>query len=155
MNKMLARVGEIQSRLEHSGFYSLDSRIEDFANGLGLGEIGLDRDVADLSGGQRNKVLLARLLLQDSDILLLDEPTNYLDVEHIRWLTRFLQNFENAFILISHDTAFLNDVANVIYHLEGCQLTRYTGNYDKFRELYQIHKAPAGSRLCAATAGIG
>ena len=141
MNKMLVRVGEIQSRLEHSGFYSLDSQIEDFANGLGLGEIGLDRDVADLSGGQRNKVLLAKLLLQDSDILLLDEPTNYLDVEHIRWLTRFLQNYENAFILISHDVAFLNDVANVIYHLEGCQLTRYTGNYDKFRELYQIHKA--------------
>ena len=141
MNKMLARVGEIQSRLEHSGFYSLDSQIEDFANGLGLGDIGLDRDVADLSGGQRNKVLLAKLLLQDSDILLLDEPTNYLDVEHIRWLTRFLQNYENAFILISHDVAFLNDVANVIYHLEGCQLTRYTGNYDKFQELYQIHKA--------------
>ena len=113
MNKMLARVGEIQSRLEHSGFYSLDSQIEDFANGLGLGDIGLDRDVADLSGGQRNKVLLAKLLLQDSDILLLDEPTNYLDVEHIRWLTRFLQNYENAFILISHDVAFLNDVANV------------------------------------------
>ncbi len=85
--------------------------------------------------------LLAKLLLQDSDILLLDEPTNYLDVEHIRWLTRFLQNYENAFILISHDVAFLNDVANVIYHLEGCQLTRYTGNYDKFQELYQIHKA--------------
>ena len=86
-------------------------------------------------------MLLAKLLLQDSDILLLDEPTNYLDVEHIRWLTRFLQNYENAFILISHDVAFLNDVANVIYHLEGCQLTRYTGNYDKFQELYQIHKA--------------
>ena len=141
MNKMLARVGEIQSRLEHSGFYSLDSQIEDFANGLGLGDIGLDRDVADLSGGQRSKVLLAKLLLQDCDILLLDEPTNYLDVDHIRWLTRFLQNYENAFILISHDVPFLNDVANVIYHLEGCQLTRYTGNYDKFRELYQIHKA--------------
>ena len=141
MNKMLARVGEIQSRLEHSGFYALDSQIEDFANGLGLGDIGLDRDVADLSGGQRSKVLLAKLLLQDCDILLLDEPTNYLDVDHIRWLTRFLQNYENAFILISHDVPFLNDVANVIYHLEGCQLTRYTGNYDKFRELYQIHKA--------------
>lgn len=141
MNKMLARVGEIQSRLEHSGFYSLDSQIEDFANGLGLGDIGLDKDVAELSGGQRSKVLLAKLLLQDSDILLLDEPTNYLDVEHIRWLTRFLQNYENAFILISHDVPFLNDVANVIYHLEDCQLTRYTGNYDKFQELYQIHKA--------------
>lgn len=141
MNKMLNRVGEIQSRLEHSGFYSLDSRIEEFANGLGLGDIGLDKDVDQLSGGQRSKVLLTKLLLQDSEILLLDEPTNYLDVEHIHWLIRFLQNYENAFILISHDVPFLNEVANVIYHLEDCQLTRYTGNYDKFQELYQIHKA--------------
>lgn len=116
MNKMLNRVGEIQSRLEHSGFYSLDSRIEEFANGLGLGDIGLDKDVDQLSGGQRSKVLLTKLLLQDSEILLLDEPTNYLDVEHIHWLIRFLQNYENAFILISHDVPFLNEVANVIYH---------------------------------------
>lgn len=141
MNKMLVRVGEIQTRLEHSGFYSLDSKIEEFANGLGLGEIGLDRDVSDLSGGQRSKVLLTKLLLEDADILLLDEPTNYLDVEHIQWLTKFLQDYENAFILISHDTGFLNDVVNVIYHLENCQLTRYTGNYDKFQELYAIQKA--------------
>ena len=78
------------------------------ANGLGLGSIGLDRDVSELSGGQRSKVLLTKLLLQNSSILLLDEPTNYLDVEHIEWLTRFLQNYEHAFILISHDIAFLN-----------------------------------------------
>ena len=141
MDKMLQQVGEIQNRLEHSGYYSLDSRIEEFANGLGLGEIGLDRDVADLSGGQRNKVLLVKLLLQDPDILLLDEPTNYLDVEHIRWLTHFLQDYEKAFVLISHDVPFLNDVVNVIYHLEECKLTRYTGNYDQFRHLYGIRKA--------------
>lgn len=141
MNRMLDRVGEIQSRLEHSGFYSLDSRIEEFANGLGLGEIGLDKDVDQLSGGQRSKVLLTKLLLQDPDILLLDEPTNYLDVEHIRWLTRFLQDYENAFILISHDVPFLNESVNIIYHLEDCQLTRYSGNYEKFQELYQIRKA--------------
>ncbi len=141
MDKMLQQVGEIQSRLEHSGYYALDSRIEEFANGLGLGEVGLDRDVTDLSGGQRNKTLLAKLLLQDPDILLLDEPTNYLDVEHIHWLTRFLQEYEKAFVLISHDVSFLNDVANVIYHLEDCKLTRYTGNYDQFRSLYEIRKA--------------
>ncbi len=141
MDRMMNRVGEIQTELEHSGFYSLDSKIEEVANGLGLGSIGLDRDVSDLSGGQRSKVLLTKLLLQNANILLLDEPTNYLDVEHIEWLTKFLQNYENAFILISHDIAFLNKVVNVIYHLENCELTRYTGNYDKFQEMYAIRKA--------------
>ena len=141
IDKMMNTVGEIQTELEHSGFYSLDTKIEEVANGLGLGSIGLDRDVSELSGGQRSKVLLTKLLLQNSSILLLDEPTNYLDVEHIEWLTRFLQNYEHAFILISHDIAFLNQVVNVIYHLENCELTRYTGNYDKFQEMYAIYKA--------------
>ena len=75
----------------------------------GLLELGLDRDVTDLSGGQRTKVLLGKLLLEKPDILLLDEPTNYLDVEHIAWLKRYLQDYENAFILISHDIPFLNE----------------------------------------------
>lgn len=141
IDKMMNTVGEIQSELELSGFYSLDSKIEEVANGLGLGSIGLDKDVAELSGGQRSKVLLTKLLLQNSSILLLDEPTNYLDVEHIEWLTKFLQNYEHAFILISHDIPFLNKVVNVIYHLEYCELTRYTGNYDKFQEMYAIYKA--------------
>lgn len=141
IDKMMVQVGEIQTQLEESGFYSLDSKIEEVANGLGLGSIGLDRDVSELSGGQRSKVLLTKLLLQNANILLLDEPTNYLDVEHIEWLTRFLQNYENAFILISHDIPFLNKVVNVIYHLENCELTRYTGDYDRFQEMYAIKKA--------------
>jgi len=125
LEKMMTAVGEIQSDLEHSGFYSLDTKIEEVANGLGLGDIGLDRDVADLSGGQRSKVLLTKLLLENTNILLLDEPTNYLDENHIQWLTKFLQEYENAFILISHDTTFLNNVVNVVYHLENCEFTRY------------------------------
>lgn len=141
LDKMMNTVGEFQSELEHSGFYSLDSKIEEFANGLGLGSIGLDKDVSELSGGQRSKVLLTKLLLQNSQILLLDEPTNYLDVEHIEWLTKFLQNYEHAFILISHDIPFLNKVVNVIYHLENCELTRYSGDYDKFQEMYAIYQS--------------
>lgn len=141
LDKMMEKVGSIQSELEQCGFYSLGSRIEEFANGLGLGAIGLDKDVSELSGGQRSKVLLTRLLLQNAQILLLDEPTNYLDAEHIEWLTKFLQNYEHAFILISHDVPFLNRVANVIYHLENCHLTRYSGNYDKFQEIYAIYRS--------------
>jgi len=138
--KMMDDVSDIQSILEHNGFYIIDAKIEEIANGLGLGEIGLDKDVSDLSGGQRTKVLLTKLLLQSPTILLLDEPTNFLDVEHIEWLKRYLNNYENSFILISHDVAFMNDVINVIYHMENGELTRYTGDYQQFIQLYEVKK---------------
>ncbi|MBQ3588092.1 MAG: ABC-F family ATP-binding cassette domain-containing protein, partial [Oscillospiraceae bacterium] len=140
MAQLMEDVGEIQDILDHSGFYTIDSRIEEFANGLGLGEIGLDRDVSQLSGGQRTKVLLTKLLLENPTILILDEPTNYLDENHIRWLTTFLQNYENAFMLVSHDVPFLNAVTNVIYHVENAVLTRYKGNYDDFISMYELKK---------------
>lgn len=137
---MMEDVGEIQSALEHNGFYIIDAKIEEVANGLGLGEIGLDRDVSDLSGGQRAKVLLTKLILESPMILILDEPTNFLDVEHIVWLKNYLKNYENSFILVSHDIPFLNEVVNVIYHVENAILTRYTGNYDQFQQMYQLKK---------------
>ena len=123
MAKMLEDVGDIQTILEQSGFYIIDSKIEEVAYGLGLKDIGLDRDVDELSGGQRSKVLLTKLLLQNPMILILDEPTNYLDVEHIEWLTNFLREYENSFILVSHDIPFLNNVVNVIYHVENANIT--------------------------------
>ncbi|MBU2700816.1 ATPase subunit of ABC transporter with duplicated ATPase domains [Sporomusaceae bacterium BoRhaA] len=140
LEKMMEDVGEIQSILEQNGFYILDTKIEEVAGGLGLREIGLDKDVSDLSGGQRTKVLLTKLLLQNPSILILDEPTNYLDVEHITWLKRYLQNYENSFILVSHDISFLNEVVNVIYHVENTVLTRYTGNYEQFQALHAVRK---------------
>ena len=88
MAQLMEDVGEIQDILDHSGFYTIDSRIEEFANGLGLGEIGLDRDVTQLSGGQRTKVLLTKLLLENPTILILDEPTNYLDENHSCRITK-------------------------------------------------------------------
>ena len=140
MATLMEDAAEIQEMLEQSGFYTIDAKIEEFANGLGLGDIGLDKDVTELSGGQRSKVLLTKLLLKNPMILILDEPTNYLDENHIVWLKRFLQNYENAFILVSHDISFLNDVVNVIYHVEDAVLTRYTGNYDDFMHMYNIKK---------------
>lgn len=140
MAVLMEDVGEIQESLEHNGFYTIDSKIEEYANGLGIGEIGLDRDVNDLSGGQRAKVLLAKLLLQNPMIMILDEPTNFLDENHIYWLTNFLQNYDNAFILVSHDTAFLNSVVNVIYHVENAVLTRYTGDYNYFLEMHALKR---------------
>ncbi|HEY9574218.1 MAG TPA: ABC-F family ATP-binding cassette domain-containing protein [Lachnospiraceae bacterium] len=141
MNLYMEELGTIQDLLTNRDFYMIDSKVEEVARALGLLDLGLDRDVTDLSGGQRTKVLLGKLLLEKPDILLLDEPTNYLDVEHINWLRRYLQEYENAFILISHDIPFLNSVINLIYHMDNKQLSRYVGDYDKFMEVYAMKKS--------------
>ena len=119
----------------------MDAKIEEVARALGITAFGLDTDVTSLSGGQRTKVLLAKLLLEKPDILLLDEPTNYLDAEHIEWLKRYLQNYENAFILISHDIPFLNSVINIIYHVENLKLSRYVGDYENFQAVHAMKRA--------------
>ena len=141
MDALLEEVGVLQDILSNNDFYVIDAKVEEVAKGLGLQEIGLDRDVTELSGGQRSKVLLAKLLLEKPDILLLDEPTNHLDEAHITWLTRYLQEYENAFILISHDIPFLNSVINLIYHMGNQELNRYVGDYDNFVRIYEAKKA--------------
>ncbi len=141
MNEMMEEAGILQELLMAHDFYSIDVKIEEVAGALGLSELGLDTDVSALSGGQRTKILLAKLLLAKPDVLLLDEPTNYLDKEHIEWLKQYLQNYENAFILISHDIPFLNSVVNIIYHMHNQGLKRYAGNYDKFIEVYEMQQA--------------
>lgn len=140
LTELLEETGRMQDMLSNNDFYMIDAKVEEVANGLGLDEIGLERDVHDLSGGQRTKVLLAKLLLEKPDILLLDEPTNYLDVEHIEWLRSYLLAYEHAFILISHDIPFLNSVVNLIYHMENQKLTRYPGDYNEFLRVYDMKK---------------
>ena len=98
------------------------------------------RPIEALSGGQRSKVLLTKLLLENPMILILDEPTNYLDEQHINWLINFLKNYDNAFILVSHDITFLNQVINVIYHLEDGILTRYKGDYNYYIQQIELKK---------------
>ncbi|MFQ7308941.1 MAG: ABC-F family ATP-binding cassette domain-containing protein [Mediterraneibacter sp.] len=141
MESMMEELGTIQDTLTMHDFYIIDAKVEEVARALGLLDIGLEKDVTDLSGGQRTKVLLGKLLLEKPDILLLDEPTNYLDEEHIAWLKRYLQEYESAFILISHDIPFLNDVVNIIYHMENQALNRYVGDYTHFEEVYAVKKA--------------
>ena len=141
MMELMEELGTIQDTLTMHDFYIIDAKVEEVARALGLLDIGLERDVTDLSGGQRTKVLLGKLLLEKPDILLLDEPTNYLDEEHIAWLKRYLLDYENAFILISHDIPFLNEVVNLIYHMENQELNRYVGDYDHFQEVYAVKKA--------------
>jgi len=141
LEQLLLDMGTMQEMLEHNDFYTIDSKIEEVSRGIGLFDIGLDKEFHELSGGQRTKVLLAKLLLEKPDILLLDEPTNYLDEKHITWLKRYLQEYENAFILISHDIPFLNDVINLIYHMENLELNRYVGDYDNFLQVYEARKS--------------
>ena len=141
LEHLLEDMGTMQEMLEHNDFYTIDPKIEEVGRGLGLGDIGLDKEVQELSGGQRTKVLLAKLLLEKPDILLLDEPTNYLDEKHIEWLKRYLQEYENAFILISHDMEFLNSVINLIYHMGNLELNRYVGDYDNFLQVYEARKS--------------
>lgn len=121
-----------QEKLEAHDFYSIDTAIERVANGLGLLAIGLERPIAEMSGGQRAKVILAKLLLEQPDVLLLDEPTNFLDKEHVAWLAGYLSNLENAFLVVSHDFDFLDKIANRICDIDNDTITKYYGTYSEF-----------------------
>ncbi len=141
MDALMEELGMIQDALTAHDFYVIDSKVEEVARALGILDLGLDKDVSELSGGQRTKILMAKLLLEKPDILLLDEPTNHLDENHIEWLKRYLLEYENAFILISHDIPFLNSVVNIIYHMENQNLDRYVGDYENFQKVYEVKKS--------------
>ena len=124
--KSLELAAYYQEQLETHDFYSIDTAIERVANGLGLLAIGLDRPIIEMSGGQRAKVILAKLLLEKPDVLLLDEPTNFLDKDHVAWLAEYLSSLENAFLVVSHDFEFLDKIANricngIFNHTSLCQ----------------------------------
>ncbi|GAA0350804.1 ABC-F family ATP-binding cassette domain-containing protein [Bacillus horti] len=140
LDVLLKQFTDLQEALEHGDFYRLESKAEEVARGLGLTEIGLESRVDTLSGGQRTKLLLGKLLLQQPQVLLLDEPTNYLDTEHINWFKDYLKDYPNAFILISHDTDFMDAVVHLIYHLEHQEIQRYVGNHTQFLHAYELRK---------------
>ena len=121
-----------QEQLEVHNFYSIDTQIEQVANGLGLSALGLYRPLEQMSGGQRAKAILAKLLLEKPDVLLLDEPTNFLDKEHISWLSDYLSGLENAFMAVSHDYGFLEKIADRICDIDNDTITKYYGTYSEF-----------------------
>ena len=129
---LLNRAASLQEKLENSGFYYIDNKIEQISNGLGINAIGLERLISQISGGQRAKVILAKLLLEKADVLLLDEPTNFLDKEHIKWLAEFLSTIDNAFLVISHDTAFLEHISNRICDIDNKTIKKYYGTFSQF-----------------------
>lgn len=139
-NKTLERASEYQNLLINRGFYEINSMILKVSNGLGINSLGMENSIKNLSGGQRAKVILAKLLLESPDILLLDEPTNFLDKEHVDWLSDFLKGFKGTFLLISHDFSFLDRVTNSILDIEFQKITKYSGNFSKFLEVKGLRR---------------
>jgi len=134
LEKLIEKSSKIMDYLTNENFYDLEPKIKKVANGLGIGTLGYDKSVSALSGGQRAKLMLAKLLLEKPDMMLLDEPTNFLDIEHVDWLINFLCEYEGAFLVISHDTAFLDKVCKVIISIENGQIKKYFGNYSQYKE---------------------
>ncbi|MCE5196861.1 MAG: ATP-binding cassette domain-containing protein [Negativicutes bacterium] len=138
--ELIDKAAKLQEILEYQGFYEIETVIMKVANGLGITALGMDSILGQLSGGQRAKVILAKLLLEKPDVLLLDEPTNFLDKEHVEWFSGYLKEFEGAFIVISHDFDFLDLVTNCICDIEFGVLTKYSGNFNKFLQLKDIKR---------------
>lgn len=128
----LDRAAKCQEKLDARDFYSVELKIEKIANGLGLSAIGLERKLAQLSGGQRAKVILAKLLLEEPDVLLLDEPTNFLDKEHVQWLEDYLCGNEKAFLVVSHNIRFLERISTAICYVEQGTIRKFSGRYSDF-----------------------
>lgn len=143
-DKIMNKANNIYDYLEKNNFYAISSTLGNVTNGLGIEAYGLDTPIGKLSGGQKMKVYLAKLLLKSPDVLLMDEPTNFLDSDHIIWLAKYLKAFNGAFIVISHDENFMREIANVIYLLDNKVMTRFKMNYDSYlkersvrQEMYQ------------------
>ena len=127
---LVERFGHVQARFDELGGYALESKARAILAGLGFTPEMMDGDVGALSGGWKMRVALARILLMRPDALLLDEPSNHLDLESIIWLEEFLQAYEGAILMTSHDREFMNRVAGQIIEIDGGELTTYSGDYD-------------------------
>jgi ATPase subunit of ABC transporter with duplicated ATPase domains len=138
LEALIEQYGVAQARFEELDGYALEARAREILTGLGFAPETVDDDVAKLSGGWKMRVALARILLLRPDALLLDEPTNHLDIESILWLERFLQAFEGALVMTSHDREFLNRLVNKIVEIDGGELITYTGNYDFYERQREI-----------------
>ncbi|GCE27397.1 ABC transporter ATP-binding protein [Dictyobacter alpinus] len=130
----LAEFEEAQNTLEHLGYYDADARSEQLISGLNIGGVTLDREVSTLSGGQKTKLALVRLLFQSPELLLLDEPTNFLDVEATIWLMEFLESYKGALLIISHDLDLLDRSINKVLRLNEFthKLEEYKGTYTNY-----------------------
>ena len=132
LDQSLEKYSDLQHKFEREGGFEYAARAESILQGLGFEREMWNQTADKLSGGQRNRLGLARLLLAEPDVLLLDEPTNHLDVHSVEWLEEFLQTYASSYIVISHDRYFLDRVCNRIIEVEHGRATGYTGNYSAF-----------------------
>ena len=139
IDRYVRLTSSINEELDSKDFYALDSKIARIASGLGITKYGMNSLLGNLSGGQKMKVILAKLLLEQPDLLILDEPTNFLDTIHIDWLIKYLKEYKGNFLIVSHNQIFLNEVVNVIMEIENNKIIKYKGNY----ETYLVKKAQA------------
>lgn len=130
--ELLQEYGELQQAFEHAGGYDFELRIQQTLNGLGLGRSAWDLPLNHLSGGQKTRALLARLLLEKPDLLMLDEPTNHLDLDAVDWLERTLADWQGALLIISHDRFFLDNTVNTIWEMNRTGIETYHGNYSAY-----------------------
>lgn len=132
---VLTRYGQVQTRFELDGGYTYESRIRRVLGGLGFREEEHQRPISHLSGGQKTRALLSRLLLEKPDLLLLDEPTNYLDLAALEWLEGYLIEWPGSLVVVAHDRYFLDKVVGRVWELAFGQLEEYPGNYSRYVEL--------------------
>mgnify|MGYP002655647999 CR=1 FL=1 len=133
MTNLLSRYGELQIYFEENGGYDIDTKIHRVTQGLNIAHL-LDSKWGDLSGGERTKVSIAQMLIKPADLLLLDEPTNHLDFKSIEWLANYLENYEGAIVIVSHDRYFLDETVNQIIEIDQKNIHIYNGNYSYFVE---------------------
>src|SRR4051812_9043429 len=155
MEALPERFGPVQAGFDDLGGYALEAKAREILAGLGFSQEMMDGDVANLSGGWKMRVALARILLMRPDAMLLDEPSNHLDLESLIWLENFLKGFEGALLMTSHDREFLNRIVGRIIEIDGGELTSFSGNYDfyeKQRAQNELHAEAAYARQQAMLA---
>lgn len=130
--RLLEHLDYLQARLQHSDAYSWENRVERTLQGLGFTKAWFDRPAQSLSGGQQNRLMLAHLLLKEPELMILDEPNNHLDIESTEWLETTLSSWDGAFLLVSHDRFFLDQVTSEVWELVDAKLDHFRGNYSAY-----------------------
>lgn len=138
LNLIIKEYDKISTYLSENNSFDYNSRIKGVLKGLGFTEDDFYKEIKFLSGGQKTRVALGKILLEEPDILLLDEPTNHLDIKSIQWLENFLKSYSKALFIISHDRYFLNKIVNKVIELENTKSTIYNGNYSDYAEKKHI-----------------